>query len=173
MQSKAVSGSPNTIAFPYQIRRSGMAMAAPLGGSEASRGDAILEYLPWRGLSIAAMALASWALVAREVSWSWLEWGWLLALTLGLAACLAEGFHRRDGLTEAGLEGRSGILGRRRVLVPYNAIELVTVHEPGRGSSFDVGTVIVRSRAGTHRLVGIAEPYKVAEAIESAVRRAG
>lgn len=54
----------------------------------------------------------------------------------------------------------------RRKLVPYRESELVRVEEPGRGSRFDVGTVVLRVSGGQERLVAIVAPHEVARIIE-------
>jgi hypothetical protein len=102
------------------------------------------------------------------VAWQWLEWAWVPALAVGLAACFAESLTRRDVLTARGIERHSGLLGRRVTLVSYQSVQSITVHEPGSGSRFDVGTVDIRADGRVHRLVAVVAPYEVAAIIERA-----
>jgi membrane protein YdbS with pleckstrin-like domain len=155
------------LAFPYTISRSGKAQAMPLGASEVFRFDAVIEYLPWRGLALTLFFLSTWYAVAWRSGWRGLEWAWIAALALGLIACIAESAFRRDRLLPEGLERRSGLLGRRIRLVPYESIQSVTVQEPGKGSRFDVGTVVLRVDGGEHRLVAVCAPNEVADIIET------
>lgn len=162
------------LAFPYTISRSGKAQSIPLGASEVFRFDAVIEYLPWRGLTLALLFLSAWYAAAWLTGWRGVEWMWIAALALGLIACISESAFRRDRLLPEGLERRSGLLGRRIRLVPYESIQSVTVQEPGKGSGFDVGTVVLRVDGGEQRLVAVCAPNEVANIIEAerkAVRR--
>lgn len=153
------------VVLPYRIRRSGAAWAVPLGGSEAFRFDAGVEYFPWRGFALTLFLVGLWYFAMKALDGLGHEWSWIPALLLGLVSCVAELVNRSDRLTTAGIERRSGILGRRRKLIPYRAIELVKVEEPGRGSRFDVGTVVLRTRDAQERLVAIVAPHEVARII--------
>jgi hypothetical protein len=154
------------VVLPYTVRRSNAAMAIPLGWSQTFRFEAIGEYFPWRGFAVALMLFVGWSLVLRYVEWPWLEWAWIGVLLLGLAACSSELVFRRDRLITDGIERRSGLFGRSRLLVPYRMVERVTVEHPGRGSRWDVGTVEVLLSGKAIRLVGIAAPNEVASIIE-------
>lgn len=154
--------------LPYGIRRSGAAMAGPVGGSESFRFDAIVEYLPWRGIALTLLLLGLWSVALLNLDWPGLEWTWIIVLLLGLAGCVSESVHRRDRLTQEGIERQSGLFGLRRRLVPYRQIEFVRIEEPGRGSRFDVGTVVVRANGRHERLVAILAPHEVARIIERA-----
>jgi hypothetical protein len=156
------------VVLPYTIRRSGAAMAVPVGGSEFLRFDALLEYFPWRGAAVALGLLGLWSVAALRLAWPWLEWAWIAALILGLGACISEGLHRRDRLTSEGIERRSGLFGRRRRSVPYRSVESVKVELPRRGSIFDVGTLVLRADGRDLRLVAIVAPHEVARLIEQA-----
>lgn len=153
-------------ALPHTIRRSGMAMSAPLGGSELYRARAILEYFPWRGAAVSIMLLASWSLASLLLDWPSVEFGWVAALTAGVTACVLEGVNRCDRLTAEGIERQSGLFGRKRALLPYHTVESVKVEIPGRGSSLDVGTVVIQANGQQVRLVAIVAPYEVARIIE-------
>lgn len=152
--------------LPYGIRRSAAAWAIPLGGSESFRFDAGVTYFPWRGLALTLLLIGLWSFAMMCLDGLGLEWSWAAALLLGLGSCASEVAHRRDRLTTEGIERRSGILGRRRKLIPYRAVELVKVEEPGRDSEFDVGTVVIRTTGGQERLVAIDSPHEVARIIE-------
>lgn len=154
-----------TYAFPYTIERSSRALAGT-GVSESLRFDATTEYFPWRGLMITLLLLAAWFAAALSSGWKWLEWGWIPLLILGCAVSFSESVHRRDRLVPEGLERRSGLLGRRVRLVPYESIELVTVDAQGSGR-LDVGTVVVRAGGEIHRLVGIRAPHDVADLLNA------
>jgi hypothetical protein len=154
------------VVLPYGIRRSGAALAVPLGGSEAFRFEAGVEYFPWRGFALTLFLVGLWSFAMKALDGPGLEWSWIPALLLGLVSCVAELVNRRDRLTATGIERRSGILGRRHRLIPYRAIELVKVESPGRGSRFDVGTVVLRTHEGQERLVAIVSPHEVARIIE-------
>jgi hypothetical protein len=155
-----------SIVLPYVVRRSGAALVVPVGGSESLRFDAMIEYFPWRGLALTVVLLSLWSIALLRLDWPGLEWAWIVSLVVGLGACVSELASKRDRITREGIERRSGLFGLRRKLVTYGEIEFVKVEEPGRGSRFDVGTLVIRLSGGHERLVAIAAPYEVARIIE-------
>jgi len=156
------------VVLPYRIRRSAAAQTVPVGGSESYRLGAIVAYFPWRGLalSLALMVSWPWAAYILRLDGRTADLGVWVSLLLGLSACASELLFRRDRLTQSGLEGRSGILGRKIQVPSYEAIESVAVELPGRGSRFDVGDVVIRTAAGTRRLTAVLEPHTIKAALD-------
>jgi hypothetical protein len=126
----------------------------------------MIEYFPWRGLALTVFLLGLWSLALLKLDWPGVEWAWIVSLVVGFGACVSELASKRDRITREGIERRSGLLGLRRRLVSYREIEFVEVEEPGRGSRFDVGTLVIRVSGGHERLVAIVEPHEVARIIE-------
>ena len=162
------------LTLPYMVRRSGVAMAMPAGGSELFRLQATVEYVPWRGLCLTAVLLGGSSLLSRFVHWPGLigaAYG--VSLVLGLGFCVSEVACRRDRLTPEGIERRSGILGRRVLLIPYRSVTLVKVERPGRRSRLDVGTVAIRADGTQHWLVAVQAPGEIEALIERCRREVG
>jgi hypothetical protein len=126
----------------------------------------MVEYFPWRGLALTVVLLSLWSLALLKLEWPGLEWAWIVSLVLGLGACVSELASKRDCITREGIERRSGLFGLRQRLVTYREIEFVKVEEPGRGSRFDVGTLVIRVSGRQERLVAIVAPHEVARIIE-------
>jgi membrane protein YdbS with pleckstrin-like domain len=164
LQSQQQAARPS-VALPYTIQPSSLARWVPVGWSLFSG----FVTLPWRGFAVWLLLFVAWLQISAilEPSDRWIVMGFAALFFLGVAACVSEMAFRTDYLTSAGLERRSGLLGRKRLVVPYASIELVKVEEPGLGTSFDVGDVIVRANGREHRLAYVLEPYEIASAIES------
>jgi hypothetical protein len=125
--------------------------------------------LPWRGFALAILLSGGWLFVSTilDLSDRWIGIGLTTTLLVGIAAVFSESVFRTDYLTAAGLERTSGLLGRKREVIPYGSIELVKVEEPGLSAYFDVGDVIVRASGREYRLAAVVEPYELALAFES------
>ncbi|HXO26639.1 MAG TPA: PH domain-containing protein [Thermoanaerobaculia bacterium] len=149
------------VALPYRIRSSALRGFFPLGPGYAG--------LPWRGFALALLLSGGWLFVSTflELSDRWTAIGLSTTLLVGIAAAFSESVFRTDYLTAAGLERTSGVLGRKREVIPYGSIELVKIEEPGLSAFFDVGDVILRASGREHRLAAVVEPYELASAFES------
>ena len=147
-----------------ELNRSPLASSVPLDLSDLYRSSVLIGLIPWRGMALGVALLCATAVVLpplisnTEVLWT--LWFILVAVPISL-----EWVNTRDFLTKTALVRQSGILGRKRLVVPLAEIDRVEFSFPRFGQSRDVGDIHVHY--GVHFLVlqGIAHPARKAQQI--------
>jgi hypothetical protein len=162
-----------SLGLPYRIRRPALRMDGLGVSRQPELPRLIAAYFPWHGVALALTLVVGWTWFVDTLAPSLSPRTAILSTTaLALASILADAAFRRDTLTTCGVERRSGLLGRRAVVIPYSTINSVTVEEQRYESSpFDVGDVLVATDQGVFRLVAVLAPRDVASLIQKAVPR--